>query len=173
MIAPKPTSEFTVIAIIAAYNEADIIDSVIGDLVDQGVGVYFLDDRSTDGTAEIVARRLGRGILAIERLSDTSTDLEPTGFQWDRILRRKAELAHQLDADWFIHQDADEFRESPWPGCSLKGGIQAVDSLGFNAIEFLCLNFWPTHDHFRGADDVRERSIHPLRIGGSLRSRPD
>ncbi len=149
-----------------------MIHHVIGDPVDQGVGVYFLDDRSTDGTAEIVARR-SAGASSRLSVCRTSTDLEPTGFQWDRILRRKAELAHQLDADWFIHQDADEFRDRAPAGCSLKGGIQAVDSLGLQRDRVpasqLLADARPLPRRRR-----RSRSIHPRPIGGSRTiPRPD
>ena len=61
-------AEPRVTAIVAAYNEADIIGQVVGDLVAQGVTVYLLDDGSTDGTAAAVEPYLGRGVLAIEGL---------------------------------------------------------------------------------------------------------
>ncbi len=150
------SSDFSVVAIIAAYNEADIIDHVIGDLIRQGVSIYFLDDGSTDGTVAAVERYVGRGVVGIERLADTLADAAPDGFAWERILRRKAQLAHQLDASWFMHHDADEFRESPWSHVSLSDAIRRVDTLGFNAIDFASLDFWPVHDRFRAGDDVRD-----------------
>lgn len=150
------SSDFSVVAIIAAYNEADIIDHVIGDLVQQGVSIYFLDDGSTDGTVAAVERYVGRGVVGIERLADTLAEAAPDGFAWERILRRKAQLAHELDASWFMHHDADEFRESPWSHVSLSDAIRRVDTLGFNAIDFASLDFWPVHDQFRAGDDVRD-----------------
>ena len=150
------SSDFSVVAIIAAYNEADIIDHVIGDLIRQGVSIYFLDDGSTDGTVAAVERYVGRGVVGIERLADTLADAAPDGFAWERILRRKAQLAHQLDASWFMHHDADEFRESPWSRVSLRDAIRRVDTIGFNAIDFASLDFWPVHDRFRAGDDVRD-----------------
>jgi hypothetical protein len=143
---------FSVVAIIAAYNEADIIGTVVGDLIQQGIEVYFLDDGSTDGTVAAVEPYLNRGVLAIERLSPADSG----GFDWERILRRKTQLATELDASWFIHHDADEFRESPWAQLSLKDAIRHVDALGFNAIDFAGLDFWPTDDRFRPGTDVRE-----------------
>ena len=145
-------SPFSVVAILAAYNEADIIGAVVGDLIEQGIGVYFLDDGSTDTTVEAVEPFLGRGVLAIERLEPATGG----AFDWERILRRKTELATELDASWFIHHDADEFRESPWAQLSLKEAIRQVDALGFNAIDFTGLDFWPTDDRFRPGSDVRE-----------------
>jgi hypothetical protein len=146
---PRPA----VVALVAAYNEADVIGAVVGDLIAQGAQVYLLDDGSTDGTAAAVEPYRGRGVLEIERLAGGGAD---GPFDWERILRRKAELAQQLDADWFIHHDADEFRESPWAGVTLQEGIARVDALGYNAIDFELLNFWPTHDDFRPGTDPRE-----------------
>jgi len=149
-------SDFSVVAIIAAYNEADIIEHVVRDLIDQGIHVYLLDDGSTDQTVALVERHLGHGVLGIERLADTANDAAPAGFEWERILLRKTQLAAELDASWFIHHDADEFRESPWSHLSLNDAIRRVDALGFNAIDFSSLDFWPVHDEFRAGDDVRD-----------------
>src|SRR5579864_5919350 len=130
--APSPGSASNcvrVVAIIAAFNEADIIGTVVADLLEQGIGVYFLDDGSTDGTVAAVEPYVGRGVVAVERLASANGH-----FDWERILRRKAQLARELDADWFIHHDADEFRESPWPHVRLADAIRIVDEMGYNAI---------------------------------------
>lgn len=150
------SSDFAVVAIIAAYNEADIIEQVVRDLIGQGIHVYFVDDGSTDNTLAAVEPYLGRGVLGIERLADAVKDGVRAGFDWERILLRKTELARELDASWFIHHDADEFRESPWSHLFLNDAIRRVDALGFNAIDFAGLDFWPVHDRFRAGDDVRE-----------------
>jgi hypothetical protein len=151
-----------VVAIIAAHNEADVIRAVVADLIGQGVQVYLLDDRSTDGTREAVREFLGRGLLRIERFPDESGyPSDPTAFAWSDVLRRKVEIADGLDADWFIHHDADEFRESPWDGLSLPEAIARVERLGFNAIDFEVLNFVPTpSDRFEPGTDVRDALTH-------------
>src|SRR5439155_6142943 len=115
--------ELSVVAIVAAYNEADIIDQVVGDLIEQGVHVYLLDDGSTDGTAAAVERFTGRGLLRIEHLATGVADGSRGPFDWERILARKTDIARELDAGWFLHHDADEFRESPWRGLSLRDAI--------------------------------------------------
>src|SRR5262245_36777958 len=106
-------TDFRVVAILAAYNEADIIEQVVADLIAQGVGVYVLDDGSTDGTVAAIEPWVGRGVLCIERASARGASGSDT-FDWERILLRKTEVAREIHADWVIHHDADEFRESPW-----------------------------------------------------------
>ena len=141
-----------VVALVATYNEADVIGWVVRDLIAQGVAVYVLDDGSTDGTVAAIEPLVGRGVLGVERLPAA----DPPVFSLARIMRRKEALARELGAGWFINADADEFRESPWRDCDLAGAIARVDALGYNAIDFELLNFWPTHDRFRPGDDPRE-----------------
>jgi hypothetical protein len=78
----------------------------------------------------------------------------------EAIVRRKAQIASELDSDWFINHDADEFRESPWPHLTLRDAIGRVDALGFNAIDFQSLDFWPVDDRFTAGDDVRAAFTH-------------
>lgn len=152
----RPIHDFRVVAIVAAFNEADIIGQVVADLIDQDIEVYCLDDGSTDGTVAVVEPYLGRGVLAIERLSDTVPDREPGRFDWTRILERKAQIARTLDARWILHHDADEFRESPWAGVTMRDAIGRVDALGYNAIDFASFDFWPVAGGPPTGDDVRE-----------------
>jgi glycosyltransferase involved in cell wall biosynthesis len=148
-------SPVSVIALVSAYNEADIIAQVIDDLVRQHISVYLLDDGSTDDTVARVEPFVGRGVIAIERFSTPDANGPPHPFAWEPILRRKSQLAQQLEADWFIHHDADEFRESPWPGVSLRDGIQFVHDAGYNAIDFVCLEFQGDVDSASPSQDVR------------------
>jgi hypothetical protein len=148
---------FRVIAIIAAFNEGDIISAVIGHLVENDIDVYLIDNRSTDDTVEQASKWLGRGLLHIEEFPQgVSTDPEsPSFFDWTSILHRKEEVASQLPADWILHHDADEIRESPWPGINLKEAIRWVDHLGYNCIDFRVFNFPATNDGFKQGDDPK------------------
>jgi hypothetical protein len=146
------TRSFRTIALLAAYNEGDVISSVIGHLVESGVDVYLIDNRSTDDTASQARPWLGRGLLEIEEFPGKASESGENRFDWTSILRRKEELAGSLDADWFLHHDADEFRETPWPGIRLGDGIRWVDRLGYNCIDFRVFNFPPVDDTFAGGD---------------------
>jgi glycosyltransferase involved in cell wall biosynthesis len=126
------TRPFRVVALVAAYNEEDIIEACLEHLCRHGVESYLLDDGSTDRTAERAASFLERGLIAIEPLPQTS----PRAFSLERILARKEQLAASLDASWFINQDADEFRDSLWSELDLLQAFERVDRLGWNAIDF-------------------------------------
>lgn len=147
----------TVIALLSAYNEEDILGQALDHLIAQGVDVYVLDDGSTDRTAEIAEARLGRGVIAVERRPVGS---QTSSMSWTAVLRRKEELAASLDADWFIHHDADEFRESPWPHLTLAQALDAVGRLGYNAVDALVLNFPPTNDGFHAGRPVSDAFSH-------------
>jgi hypothetical protein len=153
---PADMPGLRITAIIAAFNEADIIQQTVGDLVRQGIAVHFIDDGSTDGTVAALEPLLASGLLRVERRPADASGR----FEWARILARKEQLSRELDADWFIHHDADEFRESPWRHLNLRQGIELVDRLGYNAIDFAVLNFWPTAAGFDGRSDIREAFRH-------------
>jgi glycosyltransferase involved in cell wall biosynthesis len=133
------TASFRVVAIVAAYNEEDIIEACLEHLYAQGVQTYHLDDGSTDATASRAEKFRGRGLIDIERLEPTA----PAIFSLERILARKEALTRELEARWFINHDADEFRESAWAELTLAGAIAHVDELGWNAIDFEIFNIRP------------------------------
>lgn len=149
------TRSFTVTAIIAAYNEEDIIAQTVGDLIRQGIYVYFIDNCSTDATVERINPFLETGLLEIEQYPAGADSENRDCFPWEALLHRKEELAMTLDSDWFIHQDADEFRESPWEHLNLLEGIKAVDRMGYNAIDFEIFEFQPTRHELLPHEDIR------------------
>lgn len=149
--------KFSVTAIMAAHNEEDIIGLSIQHLVEQGVAVYLIDRGSTDGTVAEAERFVGKGLIGIEHFpaeSDASAQ-DAQHSAWGRLLERKQKLAQELDGDWFIHHDADEFRESPWPHLDLCQAIRRVHAAGYNAIDFAAFGFPPTDDNYRKGDDLR------------------
>ena len=54
----------------------------------------------------------------------------------------------EMDADWFMHNDADEFRYAPDARISLREAFYRVDRAGFNAVDLTYLNFRPVDDSF-------------------------
>lgn len=129
------------------YNEQRFVAGCIEHLHEQGVGVYLIDNESTDDTLAIAERYVGRGVVGIETLPRGED-----GFALRAQCARQEELAQTLDADWLIHHDADEIRVSPKRGQTLAEAIAEADAAGFNAVNFLEFTFVPTrespdHDH--------------------------
>jgi glycosyltransferase involved in cell wall biosynthesis len=151
------SSGLRITAIVAVYNEADIIGQTVGDLVRQRIHVHVLDNLSTDDTVRVLESYASSGLVHVERFPIAGPVRGSTHrFEYARIMLRKQELARELESDWFIAHDADEFRESPWAHLSLREGIERVDRAGWNAINFAVLNFWPTNDGFDPLVDIRE-----------------
>jgi hypothetical protein len=146
---------FRVVAIISTFNEADVIESVLDHLASNGIWSYLIDNCSTDETVHRARQWLGRGLLGIESFANPASGRT----SWKALLARKLELARELGADWYIHHDADEIRESPWPDMSLREAIRLVDRLDYNAIDFRVLNFAPVDDTFRAGDDPRQHFL--------------
>jgi Glycosyl transferase family 2 len=158
-----PERPFRALAVMPAFNEADVIFHAIGALVSEGVDVYLLDHGSTDGTAEAAAPWLGRGLVRIERFPEEAgyPDRNRTEMVWRDILRRVGEVTGEVTADWYLFVNADEFREAPWPGVTLADGLREVDELGYSAVNFELLNFRPTpQDAFVDGTDVRDQLRH-------------
>jgi hypothetical protein len=135
-----------------SYNEADVIGPSLHRLINNGIKVYLIDNWSTDGTVEIARKFLGNGLLSIEQYP-------PEGrlyHHWAALLRRTEEVALMLNANWYIHHDIDEFRETPWPELNLRDGFYHADQCGFNAVDFTLVNFEITDDSFIAGSDFVE-----------------
>ena len=140
-----------VVALLATYNERRFIGSCLEHLREHGVETYLIDNCSTDETVAIAERHLGKGLIGIASMPRKKGDFNLTA-----QLRRKEELARDLDADWFIHLDADELRLPPTGTRTLAEALAAVDEDGYNAVNFFEFTFVPTreepdhdHPHFR------------------------
>jgi glycosyltransferase involved in cell wall biosynthesis len=146
----KPTpQDYRVIALIATYNEADLIAPVIDRLIQDEIEIYLIDNESTDGTYDIAHTYLGKGLIGLERFSPKNpADL------WYEILKRKEVLSQQLDADWFIHNDADEIRESPWPTIGLRDAFYKVEQQGYSCIDFTVLEFRPVDNDYKNGQSL-------------------
>ena len=95
-------------------DEADILESMLGFHLEQGVDqIIATDNGSVDGSLEILQRFEGRGQLTL---------LEEAEHTHDQAIwvSRMARMAASMGADWVINSDADEF----W--CSNKGNLKNV-----------------------------------------------
>lgn len=137
-IKPKEAAKPKVAAIIHGFNEVDILTEVIPHLQRQGVEIHYFDNWSSDGSWEAMNTYLSQGLIVhCQRYPEVPSDQ----YEWHEQLKKTAEYATQLDADWVMHHDADEIRVSPWPNLSMRDAIAHIDSLGFNAIDFTVIDF--------------------------------
>ncbi len=118
-----------------ARDEADIVDAQIA--FHLGVGVDFViatDNRSEDGTTEILERYEREGVLHLIR--EDGDDLRQS--EWVTRMARLA--ATEFEADWILNSDADEFW---WPrGRSFREILSAVPE-HFGVIRGAWRNFVP------------------------------
>lgn len=127
------------LAIISTFNEEDCIAEVVRNFINQGIRVHVIDNWSTDSTWDILsAASKDSTLLNLERYPS-----EPDNqYDWHGILQRKEQIAAaQPIGTWILHTDADEIRVSPWPQVRLIDAIAAVDSMGYNAIDYTVLDF--------------------------------
>jgi hypothetical protein len=151
-----PPGAFRVLAIMTAYNEADIIGPSIDALLASGVSVHLIDNWSNDGTYEIAAGYRSRGLIELERHPEAPT----ATFDLGGLLQRVEAVAGTTPADWYIHHDADERRSGPWPGRTLRESIWTVDRSGFNAVDHIVLTFEPVDEDFMRGTDVEQHFRH-------------
>jgi len=143
-----------VVALLAAHDEERFVGGCIEHLAAHGVETYLIDNASSDSTVAVAERYHGRGLAGIEAFPRDGS------YPWSGLLARKAELAATLDADWFLHLDADEIRLPPSSGVTLAEALADADREGYNAVNFLELAFVPTrehpdHDHPRYPETMR------------------
>lgn len=144
-----------VLAVIAQYNEADIIEPAIRHLLSQGVDVHVIDNWSSDGSYEAI-----KAIAEVEpkRVSCERYPSKNSGkYEWEKLLNRITDLAKSRPQyKWVIFNDGDEIRWSPWPGISLQRALSFIGSLGYNCIDYTVFNFHPTADGYkRGTDPLK------------------
>jgi glycosyltransferase involved in cell wall biosynthesis len=167
-----------IVALLAVRNEELYIERCLEHLFQQGIETCVIDNGSTDRTRQIAERFLGRGVFRID-------DLHYPGF-FDLVgqLRCKERLAAEIEADWFIHQDADEIREAPRSLATLRAGVEAVDADGYSAIDFEEFVFVPTctRERFENLDYVAgmrhylfflQRDLHRINAWKKIDNRVD
>ncbi len=151
---PSTPKEFDVLAIVTTFNEADVVGGLLTRLRADGIRVHLIDNWSTDATFDIVAKRAAYDPgVTLERFP---LDAPPAYFELEKLLSRVEHVAHRSGADWVIHHDADEVRQSPWSGVSLRRGLWCVEQFGFNCVDHVVMNFRPVDERWHGTSELQE-----------------
>jgi Glycosyl transferase family 2 len=130
-------------------NEADVIEDNLRFHRAQGVDFFIvLDNGSTDGTLKILESYERAGILSVVSMPGPLLKILREG------TTQIGRMAHEMGADWVIHNDADEFW---WPvtGSNLKESLAAVPDR-FGIVLAPRTEFLPRPD---GAGSFSERLV--------------
>lgn len=143
------------------YNEFDIIEKVILHLLEQSVDVYVIDNWSNDGSYEKVIELTKKypNRISMERYPKLPNDK----YEWGKILSRISSLSQAENNKryrWFMLNDADEIRWSPWRNITLGRAFSFIDHLGYNSVDFTLFNFVPVTDGFNSRNDPKEFFDH-------------
>lgn len=130
-------------------NEADIIEANLDYHLAQGVDLVIVTDHgSSDGTDELLRRYEQDGSVAV-------LHEEGEGHHQSVRVTRMAQFAlSRHDADWVIHNDADEFW---WPLAGTLRDVFAAIPPAYGQIEVQRRNFLPAPD---GAGPFSSRLIY-------------
>ncbi len=86
------------------FNEIDILEENLRYYIDQGFETVVVDNGSTDGSYGLCEKYLGNGIISLSQIMTKEFDT--------RLLLKEATLLYkEVNPDWVILADADEFIE--------------------------------------------------------------
>ncbi|MCX7879300.1 MAG: glycosyltransferase [Ignavibacteria bacterium] len=125
---------FRVLALISTSDLENFSEYSITNLIEQGIDTYLLYSKYDEVKIQNISKFLNKGLVQIEQFDEQIKNSTTTKNQLELILKKKIDLARELDYDWFISLDLNEFLESPFSWVSLKESIFLVDSLGYNTI---------------------------------------
>jgi len=136
----------TVVAVIPARDEADVIGGTIGSLLAQDysgrLGIVVVDDHSSDGTAA-VARAAAVEAGAADRVTVVASEPMPrgwTGKLW--AVRQGTAVAARMSPDYLLLTDADIVHAPD----NLSGLVARAESEGYDLVSLMvrlhCRGFW-------------------------------
>lgn len=152
----RAPADFQVTAVIAAYNERDVLIPTIRRLIDDGIHVHLLDNWSNDGSGELIRKTFPDAPIEIEKFPAVETGK----FDCEALLGRVEEVGAASSSDWIIHHDADEIREGPWAGWGLRDSLYNVQLRGFDCIDHTVIDFRPIDDRFVEGHDPKDDFGH-------------
>lgn len=124
-------------AIIGIRNESRYLPITLKHLTESDINIILIDNDSDDNTKDIL-KPFKKYIVDYIKLPFKGY------FDLTEQINIKNEIIENINADWVIHQDADEILESPFKNENLREGIERISNNGYNVINFHELVFIPT-----------------------------
>jgi glycosyltransferase involved in cell wall biosynthesis len=145
------------LAIMWAYNEADIIGWTIRHLIRQGVTVHVMDNWSDDDTPEVIDT-LARGWPDVVSWERWPPQGPVATVSWREMLDYTAHRAARARPayTWMMHHDADEIRRSAVLGETLCDALERIGATGANAVDHVVEVYGPRE----GYDALRHDPEH-------------
>lgn len=129
------------------YNEADILEENLLYYIKQGIDTVVIDNGSTDNSYAICKKYVGKGIIKL--INYYSKDFDTMG-----LLKMATLQCHELNPDWVVMADADEFIEPPIIFKNLPEAIKEADKNRSTIIKVFTFNFKITKK-----DNMKEKSV--------------
>jgi len=139
-----------IVGMLPVYNDEDIIEEVIKNMISNGIELVILDNGSNDHSYTCCESFLGKGVLELYRF-------EADTYMRELVLRMLYDMAIKLSPDWMIQVDSDEILESGIQNKTLKDAIEQVDSNGYNLIQFDRFDFFMTDDDDESAKTIKDK----------------
>jgi hypothetical protein len=133
-------------ALMAVYNEADILQAMLRHYTQRGMWAYVLDNWSTDGSYEIAEAEPD---VIVQRWPGQPIET----FEWGAMLDFFREKLPDIPADWFSLCGADHYLDT-FDGRDFLETVKEIDDQGYNAIAFVHRTFRPPDDTFTVGDPV-------------------
>ena len=131
--------QMKIVGMLPVYNDEDIIQEVIENMIKNGIELVILDNGSTDNSYKYCESFIEKGVLELRRFtSDT--------FKIELVLRMLYDMAIKQSPDWVIVVASDEILESGTKNLPLNEAIKKADSQGYNMIQFDRFDFFMTDD---------------------------
>lgn len=123
-----PDVTLKIIAMVSIHNEADIIEDLIANLLENDLDVVALDHGSDDGSWEICRNLAARRPITLDRWFPEDIDLLT-------LTIRLYKLAQRFSPDWLIFSDGDEILQTERWGRSVRRAIEEADAAGYNLMQ--------------------------------------
>jgi len=146
---------------IPVYNEEDIIQEVIENMISNRIELVILDNGSSDNSYKYCESFLDKGVLELRRFA---TDT----FQIGVVLRMLYDMAIKQSPDWVMVINADEILESGTKNLTLNEAITKADAEEYNLIQFDRFDFFMTDNDNESAKSIKDKNRYYSYLGDYL-----